>query len=151
MRTLVARQDCSASPADAWYALRGFRWSVPAREVAAYDANEVGQEQRVGVGGRPTELIYGALELRCRIVALEHERRMSVSVRWRRVLNAVFTFEIVPAEEGCNLVHTRLYRGLVTRYLAALWRAREEEEQAAVLRDWCWEAGSIAAQRRWAS
>ena len=60
------------------------------------------------------------------------------------------TFEIAPVPDGCELVHRRSYRGLVTRYLATVWRAREEEEQEALLRDWCWEAGTIAAQRRYA-
>jgi hypothetical protein len=151
MKSLVARRVCAASPSDAWYALRGFRWSVPVREAAAADVADLGEEGCPDVGGRPLELIYGGLDVRCRIVALEHERRMSLTVRWRRILNAVLTYEIVESKDGCELVHARIYRGLVTRYLATLWRAREEEEQAAVLRDWCWEAGSIAAQRRWAS
>ena len=126
MRSLVARLACAASPSDAWYALRGFRWSGPARDVAAVDAADLGAEWSTEVGGRPIEL------------------------RWRRVLSAELRYEIAAVDEGCMLVHARFYRGLVTRYLATLWRAREEEELAAVLRDWCWVAGSVAAQRRWA-
>ena len=150
MRSLVARLACAASPSDAWYALRGFRWSVPARDVAAVDAADLGAEWSTEVAGRPIELIYGGIDPRSRIVALDPERHMSLSVRWRRVLSAELRYEIAAVDEGCMLVHARFYRGLVTRYLATLWRAREEEELAAVLRDWCWVAGSVAAQRRWA-
>jgi hypothetical protein len=150
MKRLVGRCTCSAPPIDAWYALRGFRWSVSLRDVVAADAAETGEEANPDVGGRPVVLVYDGLDLRCRIIELDHPRRMRLSVRWRRLLHAELTYEVGPAADGSELVHTRAYRGLATRYLASIWRAREEEELAGVLRDWCWEAGSIAAQRRYA-
>jgi hypothetical protein len=150
MKSLVARSPCAASPRDAWYALRGYQWWLSAREVATYDAADIGEDPG-HIAGRPVVLLlFDESQLRCRTVALDPARRMTLSVRWRRAVNAELTLEIVPGPDGCELVHMRSYRGLVTRYLASVWRAREEEEQEALLRDWCWQAGTIAAQRRYA-
>jgi hypothetical protein len=151
LKSLIARRACSASPSDAWYALRGFDWSVEPDDVAAADAGELAGDPGF-LAGRPTAmLLFDHRHLRARLVVSEFERRMTVSVDWRRVVRAYLVYEVLAAEAGCELVHARFYRGLVTRYLASVWRAREEEEQAELLRDWCWEAGTIAAQRRWAS
>ena len=150
MNTLVAQTSCAASPRDAWHALRGYQWWLSPREVATYDADDIGEDPGY-LAGRPVVLLlFDENHLRCRTVALDQERRMTLSVRWRRAVKAELTFEIAPLPDGCELVHRRSYRGLVTRYLATVWRAREEEEQEALLRDWCWEAGTIAAQRRYA-
>jgi hypothetical protein len=150
VKALVGRTACAASPRDAWYALRGYHWWLSPREVATFEAADIGEHPGY-VAGRPVVLLlFDERHLRCRIVALDQDRRMTVSVRWRRAVNAELTLEITPAANGCELVHRRSYRGLVTRYLASVWRVREEEEQDALLRDWCWEAGTIAAQRRYA-
>jgi hypothetical protein len=149
LKELVARRACRVAARDAWTALLDIpRWLVALDSV---DRADVGDDAVTQVGGRFTVLLHEGLELQCRIAELRPERRMTVTVRWRRLLRADFVYEIAPHQQGCELVHGRSYRGLVTQALGTVWRGREEEEQAAVLREWCWEAGSIAAVRRYAS
>jgi hypothetical protein len=148
LKTLVARRACAVSPCDAWSALRRFHWWAPTLDTV--DATDVGEEI-TDVGGRFVLLMHEGLRLQCRITALETERSMRVSVHWRRLVRAELWYEIVALTDGCELSHARSYRGLVTRFLASVWRAREEEEQSAILREWCWEAGTIAALRRYAT
>jgi hypothetical protein len=151
LKTLIARLPCSATPRDAWAALAALPWWLSALDsVDAVDDVDVPGELHPGVGGSFRVRLHEGLGLRCRVVAVDPERRMELAVRWR-VLRAVFAYEIVPLEDRCELVHTRSYRGIATRAIATLWRPREEEEQSATLREWCWEAGSLAARRRYAS
>jgi hypothetical protein len=146
LKTLGARRPCPASPRDAWHALRGFQsWGTTLDTV---DATEVGEEI-MEVGSRFIVLIHEGFRLECRVTALDPERSMTVSVRWRHLLRAELSYEIAALPDGCELSHARLYGGLVTRFLASIWKAREEEEQSAILREWCWEAGTIAALRRY--
>jgi Polyketide cyclase / dehydrase and lipid transport len=149
LKTLIARLPCSAVPRDAWAALAALPWWLDTLDsVDAVDVDVEG-EAHPGVGSSFTVRLQEGLGLRCRVVAVDPERCMELAVRWR-VLRAVFTYEIVPLEDRCELVHTRSYGGIATRAIATLWRPREEEEQSATLREWCWEAGSLAARRRYA-
>jgi len=150
VKTLVASRVCDASPRDAWQALRGFRWWVAEQDTVARDAADIG-EQIDWVAERPLVLVYEGLHLRGRITALDTDRRMTLNVSWRGVLRAEFSYQILTTPEGCRLVCTRSYLGWVTRALGSVWKPREQEDQAALLRDWCWVAGSNAAQRRYSS
>ena len=148
LKTLVARRACAVSPRDAWNALRRFHGWMPTLDTV--DATDLGHEI-TDVGARFVVLMHEGLSLQCQITGLDKERSMRVSVHWRRLLRAELSYEIVALPDGCELCHVRSYRGLVTRFLASVWRAREEEEQSAILREWCWEAGTIAALRRYAT
>jgi hypothetical protein len=146
LKTLTARRACRVTPGDAWYVLRRFNGWLPTLDTV--DAIDVAEETS-DVGGRFVVLIHEGLHFRGRITALDPERRMRVSVDWCRLLRAELSYEIVARPDDCVLVHTRSYRGVASRLLASVWRGREEEEQSAVLREWCWEAGTIAAKRRY--
>jgi hypothetical protein len=150
VKTLVASRVCDASARDAWRALRWFNWWVTPEYVVAHDADDLGNSID-HVLDRPLSLVYEGLPVRGRITALEPDRHMAVSVSWRRFLRAEFSYEILADPKGCKLMHTRSYRGAVTRLLASVWAAREQEDQSALLHDWCWVAGENAALRRYAS
>jgi hypothetical protein len=149
VKTLVARRVCDASARDAWSALRSFNWRVTREYVAAHDAEDIG-EPIDHVLDTPLALVYEGLRLQGRITALETDRHMAVNVSWRGLLRAEFSYEILAHPDGCELVHTRSYHGPVTRLLASAWKPREEEDQSALLRDWCWVAGENTALRRYA-
>ena len=150
MKTLVGRRACDASARDAWTAIRFFDWRVTPDYVRACDARDVGTPID-HVLDRPLALVYEELLPQARITALETDRRMVVNVSWRGLLRAEFSYEIVARPSGCELVHTRSYRGPVTRLLASAWKPREEEDRSALLSEWCWVAGEYAALRRYAS
>jgi hypothetical protein len=150
VKTLIASRACHASARDAWSALRWLDWRVTPEYVVVRDAEDIGAPID-HVLDRPLALVYEGLPLRARITALETDRHMAVNVSWRGFLRADFSYEIRADRDGCKLVHTRSYRGPWTRLLASVWVAREEEDQSALLRDWCWVAGENAALRRYAS
>jgi hypothetical protein len=147
LRELQARRHCAEPPRDAWAALLGLAGWLP--NVETVDWADAGYQQRLDeLGARFDVGLHEGLMLRCRVTALEAGRTLDVAVRWR-LFRARFRYVVVPRADGCELVHERLYRGLVSRALATIWRPREAMEQAAVLREWCWEAGTKAAIRRY--
>jgi len=140
---------CRASPQEAWAALLEVpRWLGALDTVDDVDAPG---DVAVSPGAQLDVLSQERMRLVWRIGEVAPGRRVTAVVRWRRLLRIDVVYEIEPHPEGCELVHSRAYRGPVTRAMATVWRLREEEEQTALLREWCWEAGSIAALRRYAS